>query len=487
MIHRTILSCIALLIWLPLASQKIEVSQSIEFNVRNDRVNVLGMHENIIYTHIAQENNHYIWTMHTDLRSIDRKLLPVDTRRFDLETLRLHNGRLQLFLQEKHKGDLIIWTQQLNTRLDSIAPKTPVDTIVGRFGMSMPSIQINHADNEKYTAVYYLEPIANSRDLIHITLLKNDLTIARQWAVPLETSDQKHTFHELLVDNTGGLYIITATFQDSDREYIKSFSVLRSSLAFNAKEQWIIEMADQRFANNTLFTIDNINRHLVIAGFYAEDYRKPVHAEGIYYEVVDLENAQRISRSYKAFPAEFIAKIKGTRNPKRTDKLYSFVIDKIILRQDGGALLVAESYYRTYRATNTMYDIYGIPMRSETTVTFHFDEILVLSIHPDGEIHWKNIIPKSQSSTGDYGRYGSYAMMNTGKYLLFFFNEDLSNRTNVMQYIISSTGEMNRSVMLNSRRYKIYLLPQYGRQVAARTFIVPSIRKDKLSIVKISY
>lgn len=478
-----------LLFWLslPAVAQQVNTSMPIDFNVRNEGVSILAEHNGTIYVHLFNRSEHRIAAFRENLGLKWDKYLPVDLRQYEVEEVLFEKGHFIGLYTEKVKGGRLVVGQRYDYNLDSVAPKIRIDSIEGKFARATPEVQIQFSQNRQLMAIYYIEEVFDDDDILHYTLLTPSLAVVGKNYVRIPTDDTRSEFHELLVRNDGEVFVITADFKDSGKDHAKRYLIQRSSRNFAKDSTYYVSAGQNRFLNNMRFRIDNTNRTLVTTGFYTEDYRQPVNAEGLYFLVLDLDNNKVLTSSFQEFPTEFIAKIKGVRNPKRADKLYTFLIDDVILRQDGGALVVAESYYRTYRANAPMYDIYGMPMRSETTISYHFDEIIVVSLHPDGQMHWKNILIKSQNSTGDFGRYGSYAIMNTGKYLLFLFNDDLNTRTNVVQYAIDGSGTMDRDILLNSRKYDVYLLPQFGKQISARSIVMPSIRKNELRLLKVDY
>lgn len=469
------------------AAQQIQTSMPIDFNVRNEGVNILALYKGTIYTHLFDRSTHRIAAFRENLGLKWDKYLPVDTRHFRVEEVFFEQGHFIGLYTEKVKGNRLIKGQVYHPNLDSIGEKVPIDSIVGKFARATPELEVQFSQDRKLMAIYYLEEIFDQEDILHYTICTPQLEVKDRGNVSIPTKDARSSFHDLLISNSGEVFVVTADFKDSGKDHATQYLVQRSGMQFIADSTYAVSPGANRFLNNTQFKIDNANQTLVITGFYAEDYRQPVHAEGLYFLVLDLAKNEVKTASFQAFPTEFIAKIKGVRNPKRANKLYTFLIDDVILRQDGGALVVAESYYRTYRANAPMYDIYGMPMRSETTISYHFDEIIVVSLHPDGTMHWKNILIKSQNSTGDFGRHGSYALLNTGKYLLFLFNDDLNTRTNVVQYAIDGSGTLSRDIILNSRKYDVYVLPQFGQQISARSIVMPSIRKNELRLLKVDY
>jgi hypothetical protein len=212
-------------------------------------------------------------------------------------------------------------------------------------------------------------------------------------------------------------------------------------------------------------------------------------AEGVMLTVFDLVTRRKKTETFAAFAPEFIAKIKGTRQPKSTERLYTFVLDNIILRKDGGIIVVAESYHKTLRPRNNAFanDPYGGYAYGEVSATYYFEELMVLSMAPTGDIEWKDVLIKSQISSGDNGRFSSYIMMNRGSHIGFVFNDEVRYRTNVIQYLVDPSGDLQREIILNSRKYDLYLMPQYGKQVSSRELVMPSFKKGKLRFVLLNY
>ena len=54
-------------------------------------------------------------------------------------------------------------------------------------------------------------------------------------------------------------------------------------------------------------------------------------------------------------------------------------------------------------------------------VDYHYEDIVVISIHPDGQTHWKTILPKRQYSQDDNAIYSSFFLLKTPKSLRLLF------------------------------------------------------------------
>src|SRR6185436_1890668 len=98
-----------------------------------------------------------------------------------------------------------------------------------------------------------------------------------------------------------------------------------------------------RDVTNASINFDNINNKIVCAGFYND--RTSTTGAGIIYAALDMSNPSQLI--IKSHPIESGKQFNllGERNRESDIGLTSYPVEKIILRQDGGAVIVAEASY----------------------------------------------------------------------------------------------------------------------------------------------
>ena len=156
------------------------------------------------------------------------------------------------------------------------------------------------------------------------------------------------------------------------------------------------------------------------------------------------------------------------------------------MRRDGGILIVGErnkAYER--RTTNTRY--YSSSSGSPFIVDYYYDDLFVISIHPTGDIHWKNILHKKQYSQDDGAIYSSYFLMKTPKNLRFLFNDEIRHENTVSEYVIIGNGKYDRNSIFNTEDQQLRLRFRDALQLTANELVVPSERRNRLKLVKVSY
>jgi hypothetical protein len=120
-------------------------------------------------------------------------------------------------------------------------------------------------------------------------------------------------------------------------------------------------------------------------------------------------------------------------------------------------------------------------------IDFYFEEVFVLSIHPTGALHWETILHKRQYSQDDNGIFSSYFMFETAGKLRFLFNDEIRNENTVSEYVINGLGEYNRNSMFNTTGLDLRLRFRNATQINSNTLIIPSERKNRLKLVRLTY
>lgn len=222
---------------------------------------------------------------------------------------------------------------------------------------------------------------------------------------------------------------------------------------------------------------DEVNDKLVIAGLYSNNNYL---ANGIFYFNTDLAAVPNIEQS--EFEESFMRSLTGKRK-KRLIGIQNFTICQMILRKDGGVLLAAEQRF-AYESSNAFYE----EERGRAHSDYLFENILVASVHPSGKVYWKDVLFKSQSSENDQGRYSSFFAMKTSSNLRFVYNDNISWGTSIFEYVIHSSGTVERNVVAHQER-KNSVLPQLTNslQVSSSEVLALSERNKKLRVLKIAY
>jgi hypothetical protein len=173
------------------------------------------------------------------------------------------------------------------------------------------------------------------------------------------------------------------------------------------------------------------------------------------------------------------SKLVGERNSANGMGLFNYPIQKIIVRNDGGAVIVAEAQYLS---EYSYYDYYTQSFNRR--IEYHFDNIVLMSVSANGTIDWSQVIRKDQSSVDDEGLYASFAYAISPDAISIFLNGDIGRNNEVVLFSIDYKGSLSTK-KITRQGENISLIPKSGKQVDESVLIVPGINKKRVYLFKI--
>jgi hypothetical protein len=237
--------------------------------------------------------------------------------------------------------------------------------------------------------------------------------------------------------------------------------------------------------------------------------------KGTYYISIDPNSKQIKTQNYKEFSLETILENLTEKQQNQLEKniekgkdveMYDFDIRSIIIREEGGAVLVGEQYlvnaittYTTVMSGNTS------TRQSTTTYYYYYNDIIVVNINKEGQIEWVHKIPKRQSSVNDNGYLSSYAMSIVKDKLYFLFNDNeknLEEETIKSNKFVSSLGGKGSVVVLaevsldgNIKKETIFkwadaevvIRPKVCRQINGNEMIIFGLKPKTQKFARITF
>ncbi len=235
---------------------------------------------------------------------------------------------------------------------------------------------------------------------------------------------------------------------------------------------------------DAFFDYDDINKQLVGGGLF--DDKKIERAKGYFYLSIPSNNVNNYNLVFHNFDKEFVAAVKGKVSGEK-ETFNEALVNNITFRKDGGIILTVERH-KVFTNSRNLNDSYSPRISPYAGYTdYYYDDLVVLSIHPDGNLHWSEILYKRQFSQNDGAIYSSYFILKNKSNLRYLYNDDIKKENSVSEYIITSEGKQERKNIMNTEQKKIQLRFKDALQVASDQVIVPSERRRFLQLVKITY
>jgi hypothetical protein len=373
------------------------------------------------------------------------------------------------------------------------------------------------ASNKIYTTVYSDDKQKimilkiNSRDpkkfLFTTNLFDVNLNRLSRNELVLPMEERNDYFTDFLVDNDGGI-VFGVYIRKNGGDYITGLKMV--SLQPGSDTFRIRTLAgSDRILDEIKIKVDNTNKRYFFTAFYYKQRRGNI--EGLQTMIYDYKNDSLIGVNQVSFSEELRRQAKG-QDANFKLAFNDYFIKDIILRKDGGFLLVNESMYTTTRgsafnrwdymgwnnpygsAFNNYYyspfDMrFGSPFNrfgGNQATRYHADNIMILSFDKSGNIEWSNVIPKSQFDDESDGLV-SYQMLLTGSELHFLFNQNERRSLLLTDQSIGPDGKITRYPTMKNLNRGVEFMPRYGKQIGARSVLIPCFYRNYLTFAKIDF
>ena len=289
-------------------------------------------------------------------------------------------------------------------------------------------------DSSKVFIQYRLKPEVKSDnksyDVVGINIYDKNLTAQWRKEVQMPYTEKKMDIFDYTVDAKNNAYILARLFDDNttdikDKDGTPNYSIqmLKISGSTGALSEHPVSIPDKFI--KTIWIYEHPKGYLLCTGFYNVG-NKSSNVDGVL-AVKIADSGKLYDVSTYEIPTDILNQYvsgKTQRQNERKEKedaaeFENLKMREVLIDQDGGMLLVGE---QDYSVMHTRYSSTGAPI--STYYTFHYNDMLVTKVKPDGGLAWMKKLPKRQ--TGMRGRGGmSYKYIKASRehYFLFLDNE----------------------------------------------------------------
>lgn len=352
--------------------------------------------------------------------------------------------------------------------------------------------------------VYYNPPFDKyNEEEFKYKVFDNNLNLLWEKEIKLPYKDKLFSIEDYIVDNDANVYMLAKILPDRTKgekekktEQVKKFIILSYKHKSKEFKQYEIKLKDKWVESINYDLNQNLNE-LIIGGFYSNNNKMDIN--GLFYMSIDLKSGEVKQTSKKEFDKDFMAEMVGEKKADKGKGLSEFYFDYFFSKKDGGAYIVAEQYYITVITTT---DSKG---NTSTRYVYHYNDIIVASISPKGEIDWIKKIPKKSADGSGY--YLSYAINHNEEKdnLNIVFNDNPKNielykknpnkLTNVgnlkksvaMWVSLNSEGNMKRVPLFTAKELDKIILQPKTHMRSENDITVYGIRGKEYKFGKITF
>ena len=431
------------------------------------------------------------------LRKSQQLELKYKGKRRDFEDVVMIGGELYLFtsFNNQAKKKNFLFYQKLSSRLQPSRNLVMISEVEAPNKAKEGSFNLVISSDSSKVLLYSQLPY-QKRDPERFALNVFDNQMNKLWSrdIILPYTDQQFAIEDYRIDKEGNVYIMGVLYVDGVRERRRGrpnyqYIILAYTQQGEDVQEYHIALED-KFITDLAFRIGD-DGNVVCAGFFSE--RGTYSVKGTCFFRLNASTKEIFNLSFKEFGFEFrtefmrpgelrrASRAEAGDDTGREPELFRFSLDELVLRSDGGAVLVAEQYYvyeRTYR-------YWDGTLRFE--YFYNYNDIIVVNIQPDGGIEWATRIPKRQETVNDGGYYSSYAMSIVRDRLYFIFNDNSRNFSNegnsrlynfngrnsiVALAELRKDGQLSMYPLFNNRDADIITRPKICKQIGSRRMMV---------------
>lgn len=320
---------------------------------------------------------------------------------------------------------------------------------------------------------------------LHLQLIDNNaLSVIYDFTLAVKNINLKSDFEKLVVSNSGEIYIIGRKSSFWDRSELSGFSLIRIK---NVSNIFLHQFSPESDKITDLFMdYDEKNERVVLAGFTTvNDESKANGYFGFSISGDDIPDDAEIL--VNKFTTDFISDVTG-KKPGKVKELTDYKIQDIIVRNDGGVIIISELVKEfTRRSQMNAPNQFGDYLPARGLIDYYHEDIILLSTFPDGKEHWRKILFKKQFSQDDGAIYSSYFLFKTPSRIRLIYNDEIKNSNTVSEYVFDPIGQSERKSVLSTEYQNLKLRFRDAIQIGPSSLIVPSEKSWKINMVRIDY
>jgi hypothetical protein len=335
-------------------------------------------------------------------------------------------------------------------------------------------------------------------------LIVYDAGMKKKWEKEVTLPYESKLFdkEDVLLDNQGNIYLRGRLYDEVAKEKRNgtvnyTYKILAYRDNGTSSKEYDLSFPNE-FITDLGFNITDDGK-LAVAGFYSD--KGTDSFKGIVFMLVDPVTGEATKKGKKEFDPKFLTLFDRKSLKKNDAELLRYDLDNIIVRSDGGAVMLAEQYWVNV-VTSTTTDASG-RMSTRTTYYYHYHDIIAVNVNPDLSISWATKIPKRQSTANDYGYYSSYAYAVAGDKIEIIYNDNPDNLTITdpakvadysgvkksvaVQVQISPDGKWKKTLLFSNKEQGEILRPKICEQSSANEMFLYAEKGKDYVVGKLTF
>ncbi len=466
------------------SAQEVIYSPYEKFDLRNGDFSVVGKINERIYTYRSSNEGFFLDAYNDSMEKLATVLLDFFPKKIYETRFINYSDKIVVLYQSIETGKVIQYAALLDDRGKLLkGPLQLTSAKTGIWGPSRDYFSSALSDDKKQIIVYGLEEKGDDLNFTGIWI-DDQLSIVHRGSANFK-ADNNIAHGDGIVDNNGTFYlpVYTPTGSRNYADRVWLLTLPKGARRFFSKELSL----NDKYSTSIYMKLDNVNNRIYAGGFYSD--KKNGNYEGVLYAYFDLNDSNWHNRKNIAFDQQ-LRNATGERNLKRAFNDYQ--VKQMILKKDGGFVLISEDFYVTTRTTTPgwggfYYSYYYSPFMNQNIREYNYNDIFTISYDGSGNREWHAFVRKSQYSQEDGGIFSSYGLINTGGTLGFLFNDFNTRSSRIQLASVDANGKVDMRSLAAGTASDPDWLPRSGKQTGLKEMVIPCLRRRQISFAKIVF
>jgi hypothetical protein len=503
---RLVLLLLAGLFFSLVHAQRITYTEPDRDDARTLNFEIMGKLNGRVLVYKSYRDQHFISVFDNDMKQVSKNKLDFFPDRVLNTEFIQYPDFIYVFYQFQKRSVVYYMAARIGSDGRKIGEVVQLDSTANINYTSGAKINSMISSEDKQKIMVFKINSKNDRShLLTTSLFDKDLQLLKKSYVTIPMPQRNDFLSEFTLDNEGDLVCIRAS-GTSQNDNINKITLLTKPAMQDGYGLFDLKLGNI-YLDDIRIKADNLNKHYLIGSFFSKTRRGNI--EGLYYCLWDKRQSREMLNATTVFSDEFRVDAKNDGNLKSA--FNDFFLKNMVLRKDGGFLVMAESAYTTSRgnALNRWDYLYGSPYwmpmdyyswyspwgyypwwrygSFTNTLTRYFaDNIAVISFDPAGKMEWSNVIRKSQYDDNTDNFIG-YGIMNSGNEIHFIFNMQEKRDMILFDQSITPEGQIVRNPTFKNMDKGYDFMPRHAKQVGAHQLIVPCQFRGFTCFAKIEF
>lgn len=458
--------------------QRVTVSEEITVR-RSEAYNIIGKVGDHIISMVDKGKEQTAYVFDDNLRYLYSKDLRLTDERYEVQHISSVDSFFNVYYGTKDAEGYAIHVARFNenaTRKDTV---TLIDSSRVHGYRNVGTV----LSKDKSKLLFFSQV---KRDQMHMILIDNrNLEVIWEKLQLFQDIKVRNDFRKVFVTNDGQVNMLFQ--QNNDRRNRADHRLYLYGIDGTENIYLNTFSLDNRLTVNLECIYDEKNKNIVIAGLSSEkDNNDPTGYFSFIKKLSMLDNEEMIAS--QTFDQDFLRGLYGEALGKNRD-LHDFLLRRIVLREDGGFLLLAERHKEFYRQSqlSQMGRYARLGDQGSGWLDTYDEDVVVIAVDNKNSEAWKSILFKKQFSQDEDFIYSSFFLFINPSSMRVIYNDEIKRNNTVSEYVIDPLGNNQRYSVLSTDYQDLKLVFEEAIQISADSFIVPSERAPRINLVKIDY